>query len=460
MSRIMEMTPQEIAEAASRGELTVAVVGCGWMGLPTALLFAEAGARVVGVVKGEDEAERLNRGEPTIAEPGVEELLRRHLEAGRFKATTDTPRAASEADAVLIIVPTVVGRGKRPDYSAVVDASRGVGRGLRRGSIVILESTVGPGVTEELVKPELEAYSGLKAGRDFGLAYSPIRASAGTVLRDLASYPRIVAGVDDRSFEVASAVMSLIVKGGIIRVRDLKTAEAVKLFENIYRDVNIALANQLALFCEAAGIDVAEAFNAANTQPFCHLHRPGVGVGGHCLPSNPYFLLEKARKLKVNLDLVRLARRINDSMPMHTIRLITAALRSCGKTLKGSHVAILGASFRENIKEARYSPSIQVAEKLTRRGVRVTLYDPYFTPEELSIPGVKVVGSLEECVKGADCVLLAVAHDAFKDLDLQRIARLVNMPAALVDGRQMIRPEDARRAGFIYAGIGRGLIVA
>lgn len=457
---IMEMSPQEIVEEASKGRLKVAVVGCGWMGLPTALLFAEAGVKVIGVVKDEDEAEKLNRGESTIAEPGVEELLRKHLGSGAFKATTDTKTATAQTDASLIIVPTLVGKGKRPDYSAVIDACRGIGRGLRRGCLVILESTVGPGITEELVKPELEAYSGLKAGKDFGLAYSPIRASAGTVLRDLASYPRIVAGIDERSFEKAAALLSLIVKGGIIKVRDLKTAEAVKLFENIYRDVNIALANQLALFCEAAGIDVAEAFNAANTQPHCHLHKPGVGVGGHCLPSNPYFLLERARKLKVNLDLVRLARRINDSMPMHTIRLITAALRSCGKTLKGSHVAVLGASFKEDIKEARYSPSIQIAEKLMRRGVKVTLYDPYFASHELNVPGVKVTDSIDDCVRGADCVLIAVAHSAFKQLDVARLAKLVNMPAALVDGKQVVKPEEARKVGFLYAGVGRGLLVA
>ncbi len=460
MPKIMEMDSSQVAEAAAQGALCIAVIGCGWMGLPTALLFAETGAKVIGVVKSEEEASLLNQGIATVAEPGIEPLLRKHVESGRFKVTLDAANAASQADAILIIVPTHVGRGKKPDYSAIVDASRNVGRGLMKGSLVIVESTVGPGVTEEVVKFELEEVSGLKAGVDFGLAYSPIRASAGRVFRDLTSYPRILAGFDERSFHAASSLLSLIVKGGIIKVRDIKTAEAVKLFENIYRDVNIALANQLALFCEAAGIDVVEAINAANTQPFCHLHRPGMGVGGHCLPSNPYFLLEKARKLKVNLDLVRAARRINDSMPFHTIKLITAALRSCGKTLKGSHVAILGVSFKEDVKEHRYSPSIYVAERLMRRGVKISIYDPFFTPEELSVPGVRIAPTLESCVEGVDCILLAVAHEKFKSLDLNLLAKLVKMPAALVDGRQVIDPVKAREAGFVYAGIGRGLVVA
>ena len=460
MRNLLDAAPSQVLEAASRGELTVAVVGCGWMGLPTALLFAEAGANVVGVVKTEQEASRLNHAVPTIAEPGVEELLRKHVEAGRFKATTDSSRASSEADAVLVIVPTNVGKGKKPDYSALMEASGEIGRGIKGGSLVIVESTVGPGVTEELVKPLLEEASGLKVGVDLGLAYSPIRASAGTVLRDLVNYPRVLAGIDERSYRAAHALLSLIVKGGIVKVRDIKTAEAVKLFENIYRDVNIALANQLALFCEAAGIDVVEAIEAANTQPYCRIHRPGLGVGGHCLPSNPYFLLEKARKLKVGLDLVRLARRVNDSMPLHTIKLATLALRACGKTLKGSSVAVLGASFKENVKDARFSPSLYVAERLMKRGVKVSLYDPFFTPEELEVPGVKVAPSLEACVEGVDCVLIAVAHEAFRSLDLERMARLVNMPAAIVDGRQVVDPAAARRAGFVYAGVGRGLVLA
>ncbi|MEM4700496.1 MAG: nucleotide sugar dehydrogenase [Candidatus Nezhaarchaeales archaeon] len=458
MRGLLDLTAEQVREAALRGELTVAVVGCGWMGLPTALLFAEAGARVVGVVKTERELSMLSRAEPTIAEPGVGELLRRHVESGRFRVTMDASEAASEADASLIIVPTQVGRGKRPDYSALVDASGRVGLGLRRGSLVVVESTVGPGVTEELVRPELERASGLVAGADFGLAYSPIRASAGSVLRDLVSYPRVVAGVDERSCRAAQALLGLIVRGGFVRVRDVRTAEAVKLFENIYRDVNIALANQLALFCEAAGIDVLEAIEAANTQPHCRILRPGVGVGGHCLPSNPYFLLEKARKLGVSLDLIRLARRINDSMPLHTIKLITSALRACGKTLKGSSVAILGASFKEHVKDARHSPSLKLAEGLVKRGARVSIYDPLFSPEELEAPGARVAPSLEACVEGADCVVVAVAHEAFKSLDLERLARQVRMPAAVVDGRQVLDPPSVRRAGFVYAGVGRGLL--
>ncbi|MCX8205381.1 MAG: nucleotide sugar dehydrogenase [Candidatus Nezhaarchaeota archaeon] len=458
MRSLLDSTIEQTREAALRGELTVAVVGCGWMGLPTALLFAEAGAHVIGVVKTERELSMLSQAVPTIAEPGVEELLKRHVESGRFKVTMDASQAASEVDAALIIVPTQVGRGKKPDYSALVDASRRVGLGVREGSLVILESTVGPGVTEELVKPELEKASGLKAGYGFGLAYSPIRASAGSVLRDLASYPRVLAGVDERSCRAAQAVLSLIVKGGFVKVRDIRTAEAVKLFENIYRDVNIALANQLALFCEAAGVDVLEAIEAANTQPYCRIHRPGVGVGGHCLPSNPYFLLEKARRLGVSLDLVRLARRINDSMPLHVIKLATSALRMCGKTLKGSSVAILGASFKEHVKDARHSPSIQLAERLVKRGAEVSIYDPLFKPEELEVLGARVAPSLEACVEGADCVIVAVAHEVFKSLDLQRLASLARMPAAIVDGRQVVDPALAKRAGFVYVGIGRSLV--
>ena len=283
MSAVMSLKPDEIIEKMRKGDLTVCVIGLGWMGMPTACLFAEAGAKVIGVDANQGVVEAANRGKSPIAESGLDVLVKKYVSRGQLQATDNIADAVSKSDVIIIILPTLIDRLNRSDYSAVEKACKEIGRNLRKGSLVIFESTVGPGVTEGIVKDGLEKASGFKAENDFGLAYSPIRATAGRVLKDIVNYPRIVGAVGKGSLEAASAVLSTIIKGQIIKVRNVKTAEATKLFENVYRDVNIALANELAVFCEAAGIDYDECVKAANTQPYAHLHTPGIGVGGHCL---------------------------------------------------------------------------------------------------------------------------------------------------------------------------------
>ncbi|MEM1537365.1 MAG: nucleotide sugar dehydrogenase [Candidatus Nezhaarchaeales archaeon] len=456
MKAPLTLPSTELAASLRSGEIPVAAIGCGWMGLPTALLLAEAGVKVIGVVKEPKVASLLNSGISHIFEPGVNELLSKHVKLGRFKATVDTLQATLESGVAIITVPTLIDVFNRPDYSAVEDACLKLGRGIRKGFFVLFESTVAPGTTEGVVKRILEEVSGLKAGSDFGLAYSPIRASAGSVLRDLTNYPRIVAGIDPLSLEVACVLLSLIVKAPLVRVSNIKTAEAVKVFENVYRDVNIALANELALYCEKEGIDVVEAFKAATTQPYCHLHNPGPGPGGHCIPVNPYFLIRRAESLGLNLKIVSLAREVNDSMPSHVVELVIQALRECGKELQGSKIAMLGISYKEDVKEARFSPSVKVADHLINAKAFIVAYDPYFTPHEVfELTGLKGANSVEECVRGADCILVMVGHREFKNINLSLLSPLVNRPAALVDTRGIISPEEAKNQGFTYKGIGR-----
>lgn len=456
MVNIMELSPNMIREAIGRGEVTIGVFGLGRMGLPTACLFAEAGAEVIGVDINPHVINMINAGKSPVDEPGLQPLIQRHVLQGRLNATDDVGGAASGSDVIVIVVPTLVDEQKRPDYLAVERVCRGIGLRLRGGCLVIFESTVGPGVTERLVRDGLETASGLEAGVDFGLAYSPIRATAGRVLKDLSAYPRVVAGLDVGSLEAASAVLGAVVRGGLVKVRDIRTAEATKLFENVYRDVNIALANELALFCERAGIRFEEAKEAANTQPYCHLHTPSIGVGGHCIPVNPYFLIEVAEDLKVDLRLVKGARRINDRMPAHTFRLVVEGLRACGKTLRRSKVAVLGVSYRANVKEARSSPSRQVIEMLLKRGAKVCVYDPYFRIKEVEAMGYPAVESLEMAVEDADCILAAVGHDTFTGIRLEELTRLVRRPACLVDACHLFDAEEAAEAGFVYREVGSG----
>ena len=453
---IMKQREEEIYNAIKSGKLTVSVIGLGRMGLPLACLFADAGANVIGVDINRRIVDSINNGKCPLNGEGLEMLIGKFVKEGRLSATDNACDAASKSEVIIIIVPTLVNQENEPDYTAVEKACKDIGLGLNAGSLVIFESTVGPGVTEELVKPVLEAGSKLKAGADFGLAYSPLRGTAGRVLNDLQNYPRIVAGLNEQSLRVAKAVLSTIVKSRIICVSDIKTAEATKLFENVYRDVNIALVNELAIFCEKIGVDFKEIKNAANSQPYCHLHDPGIGVGGHCIPVNPYFLIEKAYDIDAKVDLVKLARKANDYMPKHTIKLIIKALKECRKSIRRAKIVIFGISYKSNVGEARNSPAQQVIELLKQKGIKTVIYDPYFAKEELEELGYVAATKPERAAEKADCILITVAHDDFKKINLRDLARVMKKPAAVIDGCRILSPSDVKEVGLLYYGIGYG----
>jgi nucleotide sugar dehydrogenase len=457
MKHIMEMEHKEIIDNIANGNITISVIGLGWMGLPTACLFAEAGAKVIGVDTNQLVVDSVNSGISHLPEPEIPELLKKHLQLKKIKATTDAIEATSQSDVIIILVPTLIDSQKKPDYSNVQDACKKIGKGLKEGSLVIFESTCAPGVTERIVKPTIEKYSGLKACENFGLAYSPIRAMSGRALKDIQNYVRILGALDEKSLEVAYSVLSTITKGGIIKVSDIKTAEASKLFETIYRDVNIALANEFAIVCESIGIDYIEVMKAANSQPYSHLHIPGVGVGGHCLPVYPYMLLEEAKTIDVKLKLIKEARRMNEAMPKHVLRLIANGLRVCGKTLKRSKATILGISYRANVKEVRFSPAIELINLLKRRGVKVIAYDPNYDFSEIEKMGFNSKPTFEQAIEGADAIVITVAHDEFKNLDLKKIAIYLRKPSLIVDCAHVVDPKEAESNGLIYRGVGRGL---
>ena len=451
------MKTADITDAVRSGKAVIAVYGLGWMGLSTACLFAEAGANVIGVDADSRVIELIKSCRSPISEPNLETLIKKHIGTGRFTVTGNGKEAAAKAAVIIIVVPTLLDKRNRPDYSAVEKACNEIGRGLKPGCLIIFESTVGPGTTETLVKEAIEKNSGFKAGSNFGLAYSPIRATPGQALQDIVNYPRVIAASDSRSLEAACAVLGVIIRSEFIKVRDFKTAETTKLCENTYRDINIALSNELAIFCERLGVDFDEIRIAANSQPHCHLHIPGAWVGGGCIPQNPFFLIDAAEELETPLRIAPLARKINDQMPSHTIRLVTDALRSCRKNIKRAKVAILGVSYRANVKEIRSSPVKEVIEILQKRGAKVTVFDPYFTPEELKKLGYVSARTAERTVDGVDCILVTVGHDEFKRLKLDSLIRFVRRPAALIDAGHVFSPTAAENAGFIYRGIGRGI---
>jgi UDP-N-acetyl-D-mannosaminuronic acid dehydrogenase len=454
-SAAMKLEVKDLDAAEKRGKYTICVVGCGRIGLPTACAFAEAGYQVIGVDADPSVVSTLRKGRAPFVETGLTALVKKHVKSGRLKATGDTQKAASQSDVILIVVATIVDEKKKPNYSHIEKACKDVGMGLRRGALVILASTVGLGITETLVKDSLENASGLKAGKDFGLVNSPTRAAPGRILQDLGTYARIVGAMNEESFKIADLILGTVGKGRIVKVGNMRTAETVKLFENVYRDVCLALSNDLGLLCEKTKVDYLEAQAAANTQPYCHLLRPGI-VGGH-IPKDPYLLLEEAENAGARLSLVASARKINDEMPQHTVQLARDALSRYQKPFRRAKIALLGVSYSPNTKEHRGSAISRMVKVFTDKGALVRVFDPLYSYKELKDLGYPAERTLAKTVEGTDCIVIVVGHNRFKRLNLKKLKLLMTKSAVIVDMGHVVEPEKAEKAGFVYRGVGRGV---
>ncbi len=398
----------------------VAFIGLGKMGLPSALTMAEAGFSVVGVDVNERVVALANKGKAPYLEPGTGEALRRVKK--RFTATTDYSRI-SGADVVLCAVPTVITRDKKVDYSIVEKAFREAGRFLKKGSLVVFESNVTPGVTEGLVSKSIEAGGrsrGLKHGRDFLLAYVPIQGKAGQMFRDLRAYERVVAGATPRARELAALFFE---RCGFrtLPASSCKVAELEKLYANIYKDVTIAAANELADYCGALGIDVNEVIRFARLIPGISIPQPGIGVGGNCLPVDPYFLIHDARAAGVEARLSRAAREVNDSRPAAVARKIIAAAEKAG----AKRLVLLGIAFRPNTHETAYSPAREVCARVASRFPETSVFDPVVGSEGIARLGAREAG--EGDLRRAELVFELVPHAAFsktKALQGKKIVKL------------------------------------
>ncbi|AFL95032.1 NDP-sugar dehydrogenase [Thermococcus cleftensis] len=444
--KLIGLNREEVKTAIKSGEVTIAVYGMGKMGLPLAAVFADHGARVIGVDINEKVVEMINRGENHVKEePGLDELVRRNVEAGRLEATTDGVWAAKKADVMIILVPTLTDERGNLKLGPVYDVAEKISQGLERGDIVITEATMPPGTTESLI-PILEK-SGLKLG-EFGLAHAPERTMTGTAIRDITGqYPKIVGASDEKILEAVIGIYETINRKGVIPMSSIKAAEAVKVFEGVYRDVNIALANELAMWCEEHGLDALEVFQAANTQPYCHLHMPGAGVGGHCIPVYPWFVINLAKK--TNPRLIKTAREINDSMPHHVVELTVKALNQVGKPLKGSNVLVLGLTFRGGVREFMKAAAKPIIQELREWGANVYAYDPLCTREDAERFGAE----WKEDFKDIDAIVITADHREFKELDLEKLAGEMRTKV-IVDGRNVLDPEKAKKLGFKYYRVG------
>ncbi len=440
----MKIAIEDIATPEKRGKITVGIVGCGRPSLEIALLFADAGFMVICI--------GANQQFIKFLWPQLEALVKKRMEKGFFKATTDVRNAVSASDIIIFAVQTPLDERKNPDYSLVEKACREVGMGLHSGSLIIFQSATGPGVTETLLKETLENASGLKAGVDFGLAYCPIHTRSEQLPGNVFNYVGVVGAINTQSLEDASLVLGAITKGKILKVRNIRTAEAVKMFEKAYLDVNLAMANELARFCEKTGIDFFEAKEAANTQPRCSLQAPGItGQVSKCT----CLLTEEAKEANVKLRVLELARKTNEEMLSHTLHLARDALRFCGKTLRRAKIAVFGVSSLPNVKEYDSSAK-RLVDMLKKKGATVRVYDPLFSYKELLNKGYPVERTLTKTVEGVDLIIIAVGHDRFWRLNLGKIKLLAKNPVALVDMGHVIGPKKAEKKGFVYRGLGRG----
>ncbi|HEV7933233.1 MAG TPA: nucleotide sugar dehydrogenase [Actinomadura sp.] len=390
------------------------VIGQGYVGLPLALRALDAGFRVVGLDTDEQRVKQLGAG-TSYVEDIPSERLRAALETGRYLPTYDYSHAAG-FDICVITVPTPLREGI-PDLSYVEDAARAIARHLRPGCLIVLESTTYPGTTEELLLPLLEEHSGLHAPGEFRLGYSPERIDPGNPSWHLRNTPKIVAGLDPTSLAAAHEFYAAIVDRPVA-VSSLKVAELIKLIENTFRHVNIALINELAVFAEQLGIDIWEAIEAASTKPFGYLpFHPGPGVGGHCLPIDPSYLSWRVKRtLGHNFRFVELANDINDHMPDHVVRRVTEGLNTRFKPVNGSRVLLLGLAYKKNTGDLRESPALAVVEALRKLGADLRAVDPYVEP--LRVPSDVTLVPLESAeLRAADAVVILADHDVF-DFDL------------------------------------------
>jgi len=439
------MTLSDLHAKITTQTATVAVIGLGYVGLPVACKFAQAGCTVTGVDIKQSRVQMINRGQSPIEgdEPGLDDLLSAVVTQGRLHVTPDYAELAT-ADVVLICVDTPVDQNHRPQYRALESASRSLGQVITPGTLVVIESTVAPGTVNGPVRALLEEASGMAAHRDFYLGTCPERVMPGRLLKNLRVMSRVCGGGTPETAEAMVAFYRHVVEADL-DTADITTAELVKTTENAYRDVQIAFANEVAKICEVNGADVWRVRELVNKSPFRNMHMPGAGVGGHCIPKDPWLLAHSAGDA-VSLALIPAARSINETMPNHVAGMVVSALEATGQIITQARVAVLGYAYLENSDDTRHSPTASLVARLHKMVSHVIIHDPWVAQYQ---------GDVYRLFRNADAIVLMVKHDAYRELDLARAASLMRTPI-LVDGRGFFDPQHVESAGLRYRGVGRG----
>lgn len=421
---------------------TIAVVGLGYVGLPLAILASLKGYKVIGIDRDIKKIELLKERKS----PFFDEEISAFLKKSDLETSVDFSKI-KQADIVIICVPTPVYADHTPNLEPVESACGSIAGLIKKGQLIILESTVNPGVSESVVLPILEKGSGLKAGRDFYLAHCPERINPGDKKWTVKNIPRVVGGLEKNSLQKAVSFYESIISAPIKPMGSLKEAESVKVVENSFRDINIAFVNELARSFSRLGIDVVNVINGASTKPFAFMaHYPGCGVGGHCIPVDPYYLIEYAKKNGFNHDFLSLARKINNGMPKFAVELLAKGLNEKKIAVNGTKVAVLGLAYKPEIGDCRESPTFGIINCLKDYGAKVFVFDPFVLDKS-------TVKNLDQALTGAKAVIVATAHKEFKKITPEYLRK--KGIKVIIDGRNCLDKEKFIKAGIIYKGIGR-----
>ncbi|MGQ9603050.1 MAG: nucleotide sugar dehydrogenase [bacterium] len=421
---------KRLKEKIQSREATLGVIGLGYVGLPLAVEMAKAGIKVYGIDVDEQKVRSINKGTSYVQDVPSSEL-RKMVKQGRLSATTDC-RILKECDAIDICVPTPLRKTKDPDISYIVDAVERIRENMRRGQLIILESTTYPGTTEEVVLPRLSE-KGFKVGKDFFLAFSPERVDPGNKKYTTVSIPKVVGGITKDCTRIACELYKICIKT-VVPVSSSTVAEMVKLLENTFRSVNIGLVNEICLMCNRMNIDVWEVIEAAGTKPFGFLkHYPGPGLGGHCIPIDPFYLSWKARIAGFEPRFIELAGQINSSMPEYVISKVTDALNQKRKSVSGSRILVLGVAYKRDVSDTRESPAIEIIRMLMAKGARVIYYDPYVPSLKVDSAEIRSSKLTPGVIKKQDCVAIVTDHTSLNYGMIVRNADLI------VDTRNVLK---------------------
>jgi UDP-N-acetyl-D-glucosamine dehydrogenase len=421
-------------------ENKVAIVGLGYVGLPVACLCVEKGMQVYGADIDENKLKSIKQGISPIDDP----LLNQEVQKikGKISLTSNIEESAKNSSIIVVCVPTPVDKGHLPDLTALKGACEEIAKGLQKDSLVVIESTISPGTVEEVVLPILK-----KSNVDFSLSHCPERIDPGNKNFTIKTLPRVVAGIDKLSTKKAAEFYKGIIDANVIELSSIKAAEATKIMENTFRDINIAFVNEMAKSFDKAGIDISEVIKGAATKPFGFLsHYPGTGVGGHCIAVDPYYLISKAKQLGFDHKFLSLAREINESMPSYAIELLEQEIKKINKEIEGSNIGILGLAYKANVDDTRESPSLKVIEILKEKKANVFIFDPYVKEKSN-------VKNLNELTEKSDYIILVTDHDEFKNIDLNKLKD--NNIKVIIDGRNCLNKDQIKNLGIAYHGIGR-----
>ena len=444
---------EAVSESLKSKSLQVCVVGIGRIGLPTALSFAKSGLKTIGVDINKDLVNQINSGIfPLKDEPGYEDIFN-EVNLKTFSATTDLEYAVTKSNLILLSLPTPMDENNIPDYSALTTVAGQLSNILLPNSLVIVESTVEPGFIEDEIVSIISKTKRLKCQENFFIGVCPENANPGEILHDFTSLPRLVGGIDENVTQVVKSIYTYVFGVPLIVMPNCKTANAVKLTTNVFRDINIAFVSELALMFEKLGIDIMTVLEAAKAKYNFQVHYPGAGVGGPCLPINSYQFLNTSKRIGVKLNIIETGRRINEHMPNHVIELTKESFDEAKKEISGSKILVMGLSYKPDVKDIQLTPAKKIIELFQKINADVYLYDPYF--QSTKIFNLDVYGDLEKLLPEMDAVVIVTAHEQFKKIPLSVFKKMKN--PIIIDTRGIISPISAKKENIVFRGLGRGI---